>query len=656
MCGIWGRITRDRTVKLEELVHPVRVLAHRGPDGYGVYCEGSAALAHTRLSIIDLEGGNQPLLSFDGQWIGVVNGELYDYIAIREKLEGEGVKFRTRSDSEVLLNLFARGGARALQGLSGEFAFIFYNPARGLFCYGRDVHGVKPLFRSQEAGALTLASEVKALDSRKPSLDETYVKRFLSRIVVPPRTAIAGAEHVLPGAVHTFHARTGEFETEYFERLPFPRPRVKKGVDAVESVTREFRAAVRRRLVADVEVGCYLSGGIDSALTAAFMVEAGARPRAFTVGFRDREFDESERAARIARHLGIPHETIQLTRQNFFSSLRRSIIAFENPVGNPHGAAKNLLAELAGSKVKVVLSGEGSDEFFGGYAYQRIAKLRAFERRHPRLSLGALAKFLEREQGLGMGHLDGSGRRYDLSSDWGGRVPALFARIPARRYGRLATGQDVEAIARASSAELRAFLEQDLGVPRERVSEFDVDLWLGIRTDLFHYILSNVGDRQEMSHSLEGRTPFLDPRLTATAASLDPRALIRGLNEKWVLRELARGKLPEEAVRQRKHPFFSPLTYLLDRTYAAEISDAIRTLPAETPWLPWDKLSAVLLRDPRSIRAPRLLGSWMSARLVFYSMAVLIRDLRTPQLASPRGYALPESAADLSDRRWRTPK
>lgn len=647
MCGIWGRFTDEREISREELVHPVRTLAHRGPDSYGWFLEPHAALVHTRLSIVDLSGGAQPLLSHDNRYIGIVNGELYDYHQHRLALEAKGVAFRTQSDSEVLLNLFATGGASALGSLSGEYAFIFVDREEGSVYFGRDLHGVKPLFFSQQGRELTLASEVKALSSEKPKLDPMFIDRFLAKMVIPPRTAIEGAFHVLPGRLYRFRPATGEVTWVAMQRLPFSAERPIHLPEAIERLREELSASVRRRLVADVEVGCYLSGGLDSALVAALMVQNGARPKAFTVGFTEAAFDERHKAARIAQHLGIPHHVTELNESNFLASFIRSIVAYENPVANAHGAAKNLLSALASQSVKVVLSGEGADEWFGGYAYFRIKKLKEFTRRHPKISGKALAQLLAKENPEGSRHLGGTSSAYDSMAAhyFDGIAPAIFGRLPSNDSFELIAGQPIAPLLEGSLQDLSSYYRDDVD-PRTS-TEDNVNMWAALRTDLLHYILSNLGDRQEMSNALEGRTPFLDSKVAGLAAQLDASCLLKSLVEKQVLREIAGPLLPSAVRNEKKYAFFSPMQYLSLPAVKTAMDDYIAIARKEMSWLPWARLNA-FVTDRHGAADSFAHPFRKTLRVAFFSAGVLVDQLRVPQLPNPRGYRLPESAADLA--------
>lgn len=648
MCGVWAQIQFNKKIQEQDLLHPIRHLSHRGPDGYGWFKDDHVALVHTRLSIIDLAGGVQPLKSFDENLWGIINGELYDYKNLRDEMTKQSIMFHTKSDSEVLLNLFRVQGKSGLEKATGEFAFIFYDPKIKKLYFGRDQHGVKPLFYQHSSESFTLSSEVKALSSSAPELDEVYIKRFLARAMVPPRTAIKNALHVLPGRLYTFDIETKKLSWESFQPLPLFHKRDLNKQEALHETTKELSAAVKRRLVADVEVGCYLSGGIDSALIAALAVQEGARPKAFTVGFADRDFDETAKAKEIADHLRIEHSVVTMTGKNFFPHLIQSIVAFENPISNPHGAAKNLLSHHASQSVKVVLSGEGSDEWFGGYAYLRIQKLQRFLKTHPSLAGNSIEQLLAQEPGAGKKHLDGSSTYNDklIGSYFSGQVPAILSRLSKHRLFRYITNDNLNPHIENLCQDLSSYLLEENPEFGSNTSSWDFNSWMSLRSDLLHYILANVGDRQEMSHSLEGRTPFMDPAVVQVASRTKEHVLLSALSEKNILREVAKSLLPRSVVERRKHPFFAPMKYLYLREARNGMNDYIQIAEKHTPWLNWTHLKRLLEKE--SLGSGSVFeGLAISLKLMLFSMGVLAQELRSENIREPRGYKLPHTPQDI---------
>lgn len=646
MCGIWARTRYRQRVEPKELLHPVAMLRHRGPEGYGWYADDDVAMVHTRLSIIDLAGGSQPLWSYDGRWIGIVNGELYDYEALREEMIREGVSFKTRSDSEVLLNLYVRRGPEGLKDVSGEFAFIFFNSESRTIVFGRDPFGVKPLFMDSRPGSFTLSSEMKALSPETPDFDPEYLNAFLARLMVPPRTSLKNVSHVWPGRVYALDLNTRQMTWTWYQKLPVFQERSYSTGEALERLDAELRAAVRRRLRADVEIGCYLSGGIDSAMVAALAVDQGADPTAFTVGFSDHNFDEAPQAAGIARDLGINHSVVQFSSKDFMPSLIKSIVAFENPITNPHGAAKNLLARHASQSVKVVLSGEGSDEWLGGYAYLRVRKLENFVVRHPKLGGGALARLLDEESRMSMGHLEGLSRacRAVAAKYFDGKSPALFSRMIRSRLYRHVTGENLDQLVQRLCETLAIHMREEH--PGGRFSAWDLDSWIGARTDLLHYIIANVGDRQEMSHSLEGRTPFLDSKVVRVAGRIQEKDLIRGLTEKYILRRVGEKYLHSAHHRRPKKPFFSPMKYFYLRENRVAVDEYVQMSRAVTPWLNWRHIDHLLETSNRRKAHWPLESSILALRLALFSTGVLTQHLRAIP-ASERGYPIPATVEEL---------
>lgn len=650
MCGVWTRTKFNKRVEPKELLHPVTMLRHRGPDGYGWYADDDVAMVHTRLSIIDLSGGSQPLWSFDGRWIGIVNGELYDYEDLRNQLISEGVNFKTKSDSEVLLNLYAKKGAAGLADVSGEFAFIFYDMKEKKLAFGRDPFGVKPLFMDWRADSFTLASEMKALADEAPEFDPEYIKTFLARLMVPPQTALKNVKHVWPGRVYTLDMKSRDMKWEFYQKLPIFQKRDYSTGEAFERLDMELRGAVKRRLRADVEVGCYLSGGIDSALVAAIAADMGAKPCAFTVGFADKNFDESPLAAHIAKDLGIEHSVVTFSTKDFMPYLIKSIVAFENPMTNPHGAAKNLLSHHASQRVKVVLSGEGSDEWLGGYAYLRQKKLENFVARHPKLGASAMELLLHREAGMSMGHLEGESKAYNqmAAKHFNGQSPALFSRMTKGRLYRHITGENLSALVPRICQTIETHLREEN--PEYNFSSWDLDSWIGARTDLLHYIIANVGDRQEMAHSLEGRTPFLDPKVVKVSGRIQEKDLIRGLTEKYILRRVGEKYLHSLHHRRGKRPFFAPMKHFYLRENRAIVESYVNKSREVTPWLPWRNIDHLLESSAKRKTNWALEGGILALRHTLFSVGVLREHLRAVP-TSERGYAIPQTVEEILPHR-----
>jgi asparagine synthase (glutamine-hydrolysing) len=645
MCGIWSRFDRNK-ISPEDLYYPVASLSHRGPDSYGWFLKDNVALVHTRLSIIDLQEGGQPLKSYDGKWMGIVNGELYDYKNIRSQLEAAGVSFKTKSDSEVLLNLYAHQGIDGLKNITGEFAFIFYNLQTKELIFGRDLNGVKPLYYDLTEKALTIASELKAISPEKPRISKLYMENYFSRIMVPPQSLLENVLHVIPGKIYKFNTVKGELKKIPYQTLPLNSKRDLRGPEALNAVRVALENSVKKRLVADVEVGLYLSGGIDSALVAALATNLGARPRAYTVSFADRDLDESKKAAQIAEHLGISHSIVEMNGKNFFDHLIQSIQAFEHPIANPHGAAKNLLAWHAAKDVKVVLTGDGADEWFGGYQYLRLQKIQDFFKRHPAFPETIKNSIVSREKGMALKHLDGDSLTKEkiVSSYFSGMFPALFGRVPKDRFYQFVTGENLNHSVSNIAESLHSLMVEDMAYSSGKFSLLDLNIWFGLRTDFLHYIVSNVGDRQEMSHSLEGRTPFLDKEVIEAAARLHPHELMSGLNEKSILKKLGGKYYPSEIAQRKKHAFLAPSKYLYLRNNREILASYIEVAKEAMPWLQWKNIDHLMSLESLGNKTP-LANSIVYMKLTLFSIGVLYTKLR--EVSSKAKYKLPTSYEDL---------
>jgi asparagine synthase (glutamine-hydrolysing) len=612
-------------------------------------------MLQTRLKIIDLSSaGDQPFLSFNKKYVGIVNGELYDYGSHKENLLKMGVTFKSQSDSEVLLNLFAQLGAEAIAKTSGEWAFIFYEKETQTLHFARDRHGVKPLFYQWTPESFTLSSELKALSEQKPEINENFVKTLFAHTLLTSETTLKDCYHVLPGRLYSFDIKNQKLNWIHLETLPLHQERTLRGEEAVEATHEALKKAVKKRLVADVEIGTYLSGGIDSSLITAMAVSMGARPKAFTVGFSDLDFDERTLANSVSEHLGIEQNVCILTGKNFFENLTNSIVAYENPIMNPHGAAKNLLSHLASQSVKVVLTGEGADEWFGGYAYFRIAKILEFAKKHPQLGYKLIDNFLSLEGGRSVRHLDGTSLVNEsvIKEYFSGFQPAVLGRLNKHRAYEYLTGESLNHRLHKICANLKDYFKEDLahsgvGLNQLSLNQWDLNTWCALRVDMLHYILANMGDRQEMSHSIEGRTPFLDSEVIQVASQIEPNQHLRSLKEKSILKEISKKYLPADVLTRRKKPFFAPAKYFYLRNYREPIQNYIEQAREATPWLNWKNLDR-LLGDEKSIGHANLKNMRNSTRMILFSIGVLMENLRKEGLKKPTGYEIPQSGQDLN--------
>jgi asparagine synthase (glutamine-hydrolysing) len=532
MCGIVGVV--DSSLDSCRLETSLRLLRHRGPDGQGVFIEPDRhlGLGHARLSIIDLKTGAQPLYSHDARLVLVCNGEIYDFERQRGELEKEGSRFASNTDSELIIHLYLRYGERFYEHLRGEFAFLLYDRSLGRLIAVRDRFGIKPLYVARtRAGGWAFSSEIKGLfgtglvereiDFNAPSKDGA--------------TLFRGVEHVPPATAVVLDVATNIPRVMSYWQPNFPRAcrydTSRTFDEHKEEVDRVLTEAIRLRLRADVPVGLYLSGGIDSALVAA-KVKTLVRwtPHAFTIAFVDEgePYNEAETAKLIARHVGVEHHVLEVTTETLLRNLERCLWHVEAPLGDLAPIGKYLLSDLAQRHVKVILTGEGSDEVFLGYDVFR--KLRD-------------------------GGSSFSSSRRALVSAWFARLLGrLLVAAPKLIYaGLLPEGQ-----------ERRSDSEQIEGrAPIVRLQ------YRRLVTHLPRVILCAYGDRTEMAHSIEGRVPFLDHHLFEVARDIPVEHKIRGGIEKYIIRKIADGLIPKEVVERRKWPLATRVPSMLPGKHAA---------------------------------------------------------------------------------------
>jgi len=542
----------------------VAALHHRGPDDLGVVVDGATGLGHTRLAIIDPAGGAQPMQLPADHLTLVFNGEIYNYLELRDLLIQCGRTFRTRSDTEVVLHAFAEWGDRAVERFNGQWAIALWDSARRRLVLCRDRVGIHPLYYAESPDRVMFASEVKALFAGDPALragldpiglDQTLT--FWSAIA--PRTVFRGISELPPGRIRVYE-RGGVDERAYFEHDFTPRF-AGSIADAEHAVLEALaRATALRMLRADVPVGCYLSGGLDSSLIAALGLRAkGTRFHTFSLRFADAEYDETEFQALVVRALGTEHHEIVVGRDDIARAFPAVVRHAERPLLRTAPAPMFLLSRLVASAgIKVVLTGEGADEMFAGYDLFREGVVRRFWAREPSSKLRP--RLLQ--------------RLYPYLA----RSPVAQQAIAMQFFGRdlAAAGSPgfahatrwttTSALKRLVAPGLRppagtdavATLLADLPAGFPSWSLLAQDQYLEIRTLLGPYLLGAQGDRMLMAHSVEGRFPFLDPDVVALAHALPDAAKLRVLDEKHILKRVAGGLVPREIIARKKQPYRAP--------------------------------------------------------------------------------------------------
>jgi len=570
MCGVAGILSlRGAPPNCEQLAAMAASLSHRGPDEFGVYRDASVGLAHARLSIIDISAGKQPLCNEDASLWVVFNGEIFNYVELREELLALGHVFRTQSDTEVIVHAFETWGEDAFNRFNGQFAIALWQSESRTLTLVRDRVGVRPLFLLEHEGRVYFASEVKAIFAADASLpraldpvgiDETFT--FWSSVA--PRSVFSGVVELPPGCVRVYSS--GGMKEHLFWEPSYPvgeRGGFSGSIEEAETALLEAlqRATNLRMLRADVPVGSYLSGGLDSSLVAALGLRAkGERFRTFSLRFEDTEYDETSFQRQMQSFLGSDHAEIVVSQREIAEVFPQVIEHTERPILRTGPAPMFLLSRLVRSAgIKVVLTGEGADEMFAGYDIFREAKIRRFwardptsrtrprllERLYPYLARSPVAqqamarKFFGR--GLAGAHLPG----FSHQPRW--QSAAALKRLFSERQQQLTHGISVV-------DGLLGRLPHDFS----SWSPLAQDQYLEVRTLLPGYILSSQGDRMLMANSVEGRFPFLDAEVMRLAQSLPDSYKLKALDEKHIVKRVSRGLVPEAILARKKQPYRAP--------------------------------------------------------------------------------------------------
>lgn len=571
MCGIGGTIDLRRRgpPSVAALRRIAGALHHRGPDEFGLYRDDEIGLVHTRLSIVDLASGQQPLANEDDSLWVVFNGEIFNFVELRTELVNLGHFFRTKSDTEVIVHAFEAWGEGAFARFNGQFAIALWDSKRKLLVLARDRYGVRPVHFAEHDGRLTFASEAKAIFAAEPSLSRDFDpvgldQAFTFWAPLAPRTPFAAVRELAPGHLMTISG--GRIATRAYWTASFPRSPDEEFQGTIDEAAEAVRAALdeatRLRVVrADVPVGSYLSGGLDSSLVASLAIgQREGRLSTFSLRFEDAEYDETSYQRMMAERLQSEHHEIVVSRRDIAEAFPRVVAHTERPLLRTAPAPLFLLSGLVQKHgIKVVLTGEGADEMFAGYDIFREGKVRRWWGRRPDskirpLLLQRLYPYLARSPVA----------QRSMAQKFFGRRLAEHASIGFAHEPRW---HSTSAVKRLFSAGTRDTLQG-----RDVVAEFlaslppDVARWSSLAQDqhleiqslLSAYILCSQGDRMLMAHSVEGRFPFLDVNVAKLASSLPPSYKLRVLDEKHVLKRVGSDLLPKEILRRPKQPYRAP--------------------------------------------------------------------------------------------------
>lgn len=566
MCGIGALLDPAGTAPQDAGRRMVAALRHRGPDGEGVERLGAATLAHTRLAIIDVAGGDQPLHSEDGEVTAIVNGEIYNHMELRGDLERRGHRFATHSDSEVIVHAYEEHGEDCVRHLNGIFAFALWDARRRRLVASRDPFGVKPLYWCTDGRRVALASEVTALLAAglaEARVDRIALDHYLAcRFVPAPRTLFEGISK-LPPATTLVAEEDGAVRTHSYREPPGSQLEDLGGEELERELEARFVDAVERQMMSDVPYGAFLSGGVDSAAIAAAMARRSERPPAtFTIGFpgHGTTLDEREYAAESARTIGTDHRDTAMEQADFLAELERCVRSLEEPCGIPSAPALMQLSRFTARSVKVVLSGQGADEPHGGYGRHQAAAALGAARR-----LGPLAGPLRAAARLARGN--------------------ERARRAARLLGDLSDAERLVRLVEITDEDLRSRLVGGAGedAAGERVALardvlgdvagrglVEQALYLDTRMFLPDGLLI-CADKMSMSASLEQRVPFLDLELMRFVERIPVRERVRPRQGKRLHRRAMAHLLPRDIVERPKHGFSTPYEDWLRESLGEEV-------------------------------------------------------------------------------------
>jgi asparagine synthase (glutamine-hydrolysing) len=619
MCGIIASFSGNGPLSKATLERAIAALNHRGPDHQGTWLseDQRVGLGHARLSILDLTTGEQPIANENGRVRIVVNGEFYDFERQRRELEERGHRFRTRSDSEVALHLYEEFGAHAVHRLRGEFAFVLWDDAGQRLFAARDRFGIKPLFYAFHNGVLHLASEVKALFAAgvPARWDPESFYQYMTGPQMPDRTLFAGVYQVPPG--HYIIATSGGMRVlRYWEFSYATAAELAASTRDEREYVEEFSAileeAVRLRMRADVPVGVYLSGGLDSCTVLGLVARLSATPvKAFTLSFDREAYDEEPFAREMAAFAGADFHTVPVKMRDLADNFSSAVRHAETFFNNGNGVAKFMLSRaVRDAGYKVVYTGEGADEVLGGYPPFRTDMIRHHRNGLDAIEQQRLLKELDAANAAWRGLFPtGATSPLDRVERTLGFVPTMLVECSAAGQQRIELFSDDFKMRFADHNSIDFFLDAlDIPGVLEGRDPLNASLFVFGRSFLASHILTVLGDRMEMAHSIEGRVPFLDHHVVEYLGRVPVTLKINGMLEKYLLREAAKPVITETIYRRQKHPFSSPpMTNAPNEPFHQMLQETLRgSALAALPFFDQRKVVALLDRLPKMPEAERI--------------------------------------------------
>ena len=599
MCGFAGYIHNYETFDKEEVIHKMADrIKHRGPDDAHYYIDDGIALGFRRLSIIDLEGGRQPILNEDGSLVLLFNGEIYNYQELREELIKAGHVFTTKTDSETILHGYEEYGKKILDRLRGMFAFIIWNKNTKELFGARDIFGIKPFYYYKKGKEFMFGSEIKSFLSHpnfEKELDEDMIPLYLSYEYSPDERTIFKNVFKLPGA-HCFTYKNGELKVERYYKIEYKIEDDKSLEYWEDAITKEFTESVSMHQIADVEVGCFLSSGVDSSYVVKEISKGTKKVKTFSVGYEEEKYSELPYAQDFSNVIGVPNIANKVSADEFFDAVPEIQYYMDEPLPNPSEIPLYFLAKNARRYVKVVLSGEGADELFGGYPmYLAGGHFDHYSHKVPRpvrKVLGTVAKHCPNFKGKN-----------------------FLVRGAMEPYQRFMRANYV-----FQSAERQKFLKRPIAskVPEEyskryfdEVSNLDEPTqlqYVDMHTWMIYDILLKA-DRMSMSNSLELRVPFLDKKMLELSTRIPSRYRAANETTKIALRGAAIKQLPERTANKKKLGFPVPLNdWLREDKYYNKVKAAFQSDIAEKFFVTSELMK--LLDDHKSGKALNMQKIW----------------------------------------------
>ncbi len=601
MCGFVGFMNTPQVQKPGPVIEAMADrIVHRGPDDAHYYEDKDISLGFRRLSIIDLEGGRQPILNEDQSKVLVFNGEIYNYQELREDLLKRGHRFTTRADSETILHGYEEYGAEILQKLRGMFAFVIWDKKQKKLFGARDIFGIKPFYYYKKGGQFLFGSEIKSFLSHpcfEKELDEALIPEYLSYEYIPDERTIFKNVWKLPGA-HCFTYQDGELKTERYYRIEYKIEEDKPLEYWEEAITEAFAESVAMHQISDVEVGCFLSSGVDSSYVVKEVSKGSEKVKTFSVGFEEEKYSELPYAQDFSKVVGVPNISNKVSADDFFDAMPEIQYFMDEPLPNPSEIPLYFLAKNARKYVKVVLSGEGADELFGGYPmYLQGGHFRDYTRKVPRplrKMAGAVAKRMPEFKG-----------KHFLVR--GGMEP--WQRFMRANYV-FQSGERQKFLKRRITSDLpetysKRYFDEVPGLDEPTQLQYvDMHTWM-----IYDILLK--ADRMSMANSLEVRVPFLDKEMLALSARIPTRYRADCATEttKKALRGAAIKQLPERTANKKKLGFPVPLSdWLREDKYYNKVKEAFQGDIAEKFFVTKELMK--LLDDHKAGKALNMQKIW----------------------------------------------